>query len=305
VADEEPVGAIEAGRAPLSQKLGKNRVQDDGPTDPDIRWARFLRADGSAKMLMHNHGMHGVVFGPRMLKVSADWMGAATQKLLASEVAEHVQFVYGAAGNVNTDPVGRAQEEGEAALERISDCYVADLLKGINDGQASELPVEPLSYALRRFELPTVPVTPEQLRADAAARVELDGGKSTFLTDRMIDMALYIEQGHDLDVYADLQALRIGDIVFYAFPGEPFVELGTEIMERSKAGFPVACAVANGNCRYFPTPDTFDRYPEGILSPKKGYGFYEIYQGCGRFMPVYERDIAGFLVDHLLEMGDM
>ncbi len=74
-------------------------------------------------------------------------------------------------------------------------------------------------------------------------------------------------------------------------------------MEKSPGVFPIAAAVANGNCRYFPTPETFDLFPDGILSEKRGYGYYEIFQGAGRFMPTYTRDIASFTAGRLLEIG--
>ena len=68
MADETPVTAT-AGRVALSAMQGCNRVFKNGPTDPDIRWVRFTSPDGSTKLLLHNHGMHAVVFGPKMLRV--------------------------------------------------------------------------------------------------------------------------------------------------------------------------------------------------------------------------------------------
>jgi hypothetical protein len=124
-----------------------------------------------------------------------------------------------------------------------------------------------------------------------------------FLCDRMDEMALYIEAGNNINVITDLQVLRIGDIFIYAFPGEPFVELGHKIMAESPGKFAIAVGVANDNCRYFPTPETFDCFPDGLFSTNRSYGYYEIYQGCGRFMPVFKRNIASFMTDRLLEIA--
>ena len=74
IADEEPV-SLRTGRSPLREALGVNRVEAGGPTDPEIRWLQAVDGTGATKLLLHNHGMHGVVFGPAMLLVSADWLG--------------------------------------------------------------------------------------------------------------------------------------------------------------------------------------------------------------------------------------
>ena len=84
------------GKAPLNKQLGKNRVFEEGPTDPDIRWTKFLRDNGSCKLLLHNHGMHGVVFGQQMFYVSPDWPGAANEVILQRKLADNVLFLQGA-----------------------------------------------------------------------------------------------------------------------------------------------------------------------------------------------------------------
>jgi hypothetical protein len=61
-------------------------------------------------------------------------------------------------------------------------------------------------------------------------------------------------------------------------------------------------AIANGNSRYFPTKETFEKNPD-IISESAGYGYYEIHQGCGRFMPEYKDNIAEFIVSELLALG--
>ena len=67
------------------------------------------------------------------------------------------------------------------------------------------------------------------------------------------------------------------------------------MLSGSPGAFPLVAAIANGNCRYFPTPETFARHPDIVGAA--GYGYYEIHQGCGRFMPEYEDHVAQFLVD--------
>ena len=294
IADEEEVTAI-VGKSPLKERLGKNRVEEGGPTDPEIRWAQFKRPDGGVKLLVHNHAMHGVVFGPANLLVSADWIGAANSLVLGRGLADNVLFLQGAEGNVNTDPVCvQSLEEGRFHIKRISESYVASLAAGFPGG--GEMLGAGVAFGAKDCLLPTKPATPASLRQAA------DGlrGRNPYLADRFEEMALYLEAGNSVDVHADLQALRIGEIFLYAFPGEPFVELGAELMAKSP-GFPMVAAVANGNCRYFPTKATFAKFPNITSAP--GSGFYEIHQGCGRFMPEYDDDIAAFMVGQMLGLA--
>jgi hypothetical protein len=118
-------------------------------------------------------------------------------------------------------------------------------------------------------------------------------------------MAVLADMGKNFRVYKDLQVLRMGDFALYAFPGEPFVQLGVEIMERSPFQFAMPVGVANGNGRYFPTKECFDRNPGLITDPDCKdipYGYYEIWGGAGRYMPRYQDHIADFLVNNLLDL---
>jgi hypothetical protein len=289
IKNEEYVTAI-GGNAPLSAKLGINRVNSEGPTDPSIRWIKFIRPDKSVKVLLHNHGMHGVVFGRTRL-VSADWMGDVNRRIKEQKLAEVPFFIYGAAGDINTGTVGG----DEAELERIGTAYIADLVRGMDAGGES-LELTPVQAALEKTELPTVQLDSETMRETAQKIYETH----PYLAERMIEMSILAKDGRTFPVSLDLQALKMGDIGIYAFPGEPFYALGKRVTDESPGKFPMAAAVANGNGRYFPTPETFDLFPD-IFSAQNGtYGFYEIFQGAGRFMPPYQRNIADFIVSALL-----
>ena len=291
VADEENVTA-RGGRAPLTKKLGVNRVNPKWPIDNDIRWIKFTRKDGSVKVLLHNHGMHGVVFGRTRL-ASADWMGEVNRRIKEQKLAEAPFFIYGAAGDINTGTVGG----GEAELERIGSAYINDLINGMKMG-GEELEFAPVLSVLENTELPTVQSDSKTMR-ETADKIH---NEHPYLADRLTEMSILAEDGRTFPVILDLQVLRMGDIGIYAFPGEPFSALGRRIMKEAPNKFPMAAAVANGNGRYFPTPETFDIFPD-IFSAKSGtYGFYEIYQGAGRFMPPYRRNIADFIVTALLNM---
>lgn len=297
VSDESKV-ILKAGKSVLKKTLGYNRVQKDGPTDPDIRWIKCLPPDGTVKLLIHNHGMHGVVFGKEMLLVSADWIGAANKLILDKKLAENVLFLYGAAGNINTNPCCLNLEKGETELKRISESYTDDLKNGLSN--ETEISSCPMNAVIKQVKLPCEDYAPDKI--SGIIDVLRKTNTRLYMLQRLEEMLLYVKAGNKLDVVADLQVLRMGDLYFYAFPGEPFTELAREIEKRSPGKFPVSIAVANGNCRYFPTRKTFDENSD-ITQPKTGFGFYEIYQGCGRFMPPYKPDIAEFLIDKFMEIA--
>ncbi len=297
IADEEPV-SLRTGRSPLREAVGVNRVEAGGPTDPEIRWLQAVDGKGETKLLLHNHGMHGVVFGPAMLLVSADWPGAATQLIVERKLGKNAIFLQAAAGNLNTNPCCQSQANGEPHLLRIANSYVDSLAAGL--AKATPMQSAEIGFAMQETTFPTKPCSPVSLRQTAAKLTELHPDRR-YLIQRLEEMALYIENGGSLDVRADLQVLRIGDVLIHSVPGEPFLEVGQAIMRRSPGVFPLVASLANGNCRYFPTPATFARHPD-ILGPS-GYGFYEIHQGCGRFMPEYEDTVAEFLADQTIGLA--
>jgi hypothetical protein len=294
--DEEEVN-VSTGKSPLKEKLGYNRVFEDGPTDADIRWVKFKRADESVKLLMHNHAMHGVVFGPEMLMVSADWIGAANRLILKRKIAENVIFLQGAEGNINTSPACLDYQEGLGHLKRISESYLDSLQ--VNLDAENDIDSNEISFVLEETVLPHSPLSVDSLKETADALIK-KMPERTYLINRFQEMALYMEAGNSIGVKADLQVLKIGNISIYAIPGEPFIQLGEELMEKTP-GFGMVAALANGNCRYFPDKQTFEKYPS--LFMEDGFGFYEIHQGCGRFMPKYVDDIAEILVNKILDIG--
>lgn len=305
IACEEAVTAV-GGRAKLSEKLGYNRANEEkNQTDPEIRWIKLLRKDGSVKALIHNHGMHGVCYGPNQLRVSADWMGEANRVIKERKLAEIAFFIYGAAGDINfnwkkSTADGATLADRDRELYECGQKYVNDLEKSLAEGGE---PVElgPLQAAFDTVELPTCVETAAELRRNADLLKDI----WTFASNRYTEMAVLADQGRSFRVFKDLQVLRMGDFALYAFPGEPFVQLGVDVMTRSPFKFAMPVGVANGNGRYFPVKETFDRNPSLLVDTSGseiGYGYYEIWAGAGRYMPRYQDNIADFVVGRLLEL---
>ena len=304
LASEEPVRAF-AGRAPVRKVLGQRRTTaEDRHTDPEIRFVKFVRGDGSVKVLLHNHAMHGVVFGAQRY-VSADWMGDANAKIKARKLAEIPMFLYGTAGDINviwTHPA----EERERNLEWIGTSYVDDLENALD--QCGEISLGPTAAILQAVEFPTEPVDPAVCR-DTAARLLAKLPNEferllRYIHDRLLEMAVLAERGHDFRVIRDLQVLKMGDLKIYAVPGEPFLAVGEALRAGSDAKFPLAVSVANGDAGYYPTREMFEQYPDMFCCDDFGaFGFYEVWFGPGMHRAKFKPEIVEFLVGKLQELG--
>jgi len=317
LSNEEPIRA-EAGCAPVRKPLGSRRTTgDDRRIDPAIRWVRLLRADGSCKVLLHNHAMHGVTIGAQRF-VSADWMGAANAEIKRRKLAEIPFFLYGTAGDINviwTDEKGEAvpieqlgpqtRKAAERNLEWISQSYVDDLEASLGAGEA--IAFAPVGANLAATEFPTEPVDGNAYR-DIATRLlrKLPNPHEKLLRyihDRMIEMATLADAGHEFRVIRDLQALRMGDLAVYAVPGEPFLAVGEALRAGSPARFPLAVSVANGDAGYYPTRAMFEQYPTIFDCDDFGaFGFYEVWFGPGLHRPKFKPEIVDFLVARLLAL---
>ena len=305
--DEEEIGSADAGRAPLEQPIGKNRVEPEkNITDPAIRWARFRRPDGSVKLLIHNHGVHGIADnGSLSLKVSSDWMGAANRLIRKQGLAGYALFLQGPAGDINTRTTCAA-EKRETVGTGLGAEYVRYLAAGFAGGEA--LPLGEIGFALKTFDFPVVRQTPAELRADAdsfRARGRNDRERDYWAVNaqRLDEMALLTEKGFDLGSCHDLQIIRIGGAEFFFVPGELYIEPGLALLKGAGSKFPFAATVSNGNGQYFFTEKSGRRYPCASCTAEKLFGYYEIYAYMHQLLFRYRNDIASFVVDHLLAMG--
>lgn len=305
IADEEVVRAF-CGKAPIRKALGSRRTMGgDKHTDPHIRFVKFCRPDGSVKVLLHNHAMHGVVFGPQ-LYVSADWMGDSNRKIKERKLCEIPLYLYGTAGDVNVIWTHQGAER-DKNLDWISESYTNDLENALKE--CEEIPLFKVQSVLKSIELPTEKVVADEYRSVAEVLQEKaqkglgDVKLLNFIHDRMIEMAVMAERGHDFRVIRDFQIFRMGELEIFAIPGEAFLQIGEELMAKAKGRFPLALSVANGDSGYFPDREMFERYPSVFDCDDFGaFGFYEVWFGPGQLRAKYKPEISAFIVEKLLEL---
>ena len=304
--DEERIASAEAGKAPLARPIGANRVEPEkNITDPAIRWMRFIRPDGSVKLLIHNHGVHGIADnGPLYKKASSDWMGAANRIIRERKLADYALFLQGPAGDINTR-TSCAAEKRETVGSELAGEYVEYLARGLSSG--TPVDAGKIAFGLETFEFPTVRQTPEELRKDAAAfraRGKTDREKDYWAINasRLEEMALMAEKGYELGICHDLQIIRLGETEFYFIPGELYIEPGIELLNGSAAKYAFAATLSNGNGAYFFTEKSASRYPTPFTPAEKMFGYYEIYGYMHQLRFKYRNHIASFIINSLKAM---
>ena len=299
IQDETPV-LMAGGRAPITQQFGINRIDKNGPVDEQIRWSTFKRYDGTTKLLIYNHGLHAVVFGANMLS-SADWPGAVNSLILEKKLAENVLFLQGACGDINPVECCKELKEGEVILENLSQAYSADIEKGLKNPEFQDK-TPTLDISMEEVKLPCQEYSTDDLRQVVTAMKKQDLHPGT--RDRIEEIIIMMEKKISIDMITDLQVVRLGDLYFYAVPGELFFLLGKELMKRSPGKLTFVSEVTNDNCSYIPTPESFNDDNTLLCNKPIDYGSYETLFVNFQFLKLpYKKTAGEYLVGKMIDMA--
>lgn len=230
-----------------------NRQYKERPVDDEIGILRVDEPDGSPIARVVNYAAHGVCDGGQYLEWSGDYSGelcSTMEDVEEGAIAIHLQ---GAAGDVHPFDwwFGNLESKhlhthddtakfGEAIAREALRASVSAQLGGDINLAALSAPLE-----LPRREVPWSVATAETLHAKLSKEL---GGYSgdvwpegtTTANAAELYPELYGNGSNELKlarnqtllpVEIDVQALRIGDLVISAHPGEMFNELGLAIKE--------------------------------------------------------------------------
>ncbi len=306
--DEEEIVSATAGKAPLAAPIGRNRVdREKNVTDDTIRWVKLCRADKSVKLLLHNHGVHGISSnGPMVHLASADWMGFANQKIKEQKLADMPLFLLGPAGDINPTQTCldvKSVNGNECTATPYLEYLVSDFDKG------EKIDLSGVDYKFETVEMPTVPQSVAELRADAQALRDTDKKMNVNYWScgaKYIDeMALLAEKGYGLGAKLDFQVIKIGDFAIYFVPGELYIAPGRELLARAKVKYPLIATVSNADGGYFFDETSAKRYPNAMSKDDRMFGFYEIYGYMYRRHFKYCDNVAEFVINQLLKMEEM
>jgi hypothetical protein len=269
-------------------------VNPEGCTDPQVLVVRIDHEDGRPLAAIVGYTMHATTLGPGNQLISADWPGHMKRTVEAVTGATCL-FIQGAAGNIGPGPEGftddvrvacklGAQIGCEAARvfhemsvpsvtfrhERIWESGAS--LGMWNASLADENPVV-VRAATHNVHLPVRP-QPSVAEAESsvsAAQHELQRLRDMNAPFTEVENAMFIAKranmalsrartyaGHDTFPVV-LHLLQIGPAVLAGLEGEPFVETGLAVKERSP--FPATWfgGYTGGWAGYIPTREEFAR----------------------------------------------
>ena len=300
--DEETIACVEAGRAPVIEKFSRNRVErQKNFTDPDIRWAKFIRPDGSCKILLHSSGAHPIAMNGAGFKLaSSDWPGAVNRSIKEAKLADMPFFMLGPCGDTNAWPTNL--DLPKPGLTNAPDVIAQKYMKSLNAGLAKggeKLTSLDLKSKLVPVEVPQIKMNAAELRV-TAEKLRKRGEYEAERANRLDEMAILVDKGVDLTLKLDFQVLRIGELSFLFIPGEYYIENAVDMMSKSISKYPFAVTLANDDGCYMPSEKIMKKYPS-VDSPRKDlFGFYDIYCHPNLFQFRYGDNIADFVAQTLL-----
>ena len=266
-------------RVPV-EGIGYNRELEPRPAyEEALRPARpkvtdtdgwVVRADAAGEMVgfLSHFSCHPVVCCEATHSIHGDYCGVAMSRLEAENPGAVGLFVQGGHGDLNTCVCHMPQAESIRALEVISERFARSVRRGI--AQAGPLGGSSVSAALHRVTFSRRPVTADQLRAEIEQHrqtvrdnPEGDGGRECRLADVFLTaarrMLRRVEAGESLEVPADVQAFRLGDLVMIGTPFELFRGV-KESVGRAIAHEPLmVLSTTNDYLGYAPTRQMYDR----------------------------------------------
>jgi neutral ceramidase len=273
-------------------ELAFNRTyKKDGPLDETLRTVFFARKRKAAIALC-NYSCHPVSVGCRD-QVSADYPGQVVKQLEAK--GYQGIFLTGFCGDI--DPTGK--KRGFANAARIGRALAKAALQTAAQVRAVEM--TELRGMVRKVRIPLqVPSDAELLARLRNAKDALEAApekREHLHTIAWNAEALAAKQLKSFKPYTDtyLQAIKLGDIVLIAFPGETFTSLGLQL----RAQFPkqdlICVNTANGLIGYIPTADEFDCKSYAAFMAAGIYGNFQMARGFGEKLGVE----AGKLIQSL------
>jgi neutral ceramidase len=236
---------------------GSDVVGPAGPTDPEFGVVKFCADEGDDPFaLICNYSVHIDVTGGNL--ISADFPAVMTDVIRGVYGPDTiVLYVQGACGNINHVPYLMERPWPRKGVEKSKQMGRAFAGKAIAIAEKA-LPSEDTSVDAAQ-EILQVPAHPlddvvERNVAEAkAAAPPKPGGCHQRLLE-IID-----DYDPDKVTPREVQAIRLGDVVFCSAPGEYFVEWGLEIKSWSPFPYTFIAELANDSVGYIPTMEAFRR----------------------------------------------
>jgi len=251
-------------------KLGDpNILKAAGEMDNSVQLIRIIR-ENEKEILLVNFGTHPDTLGGT--KYFADWPGYVVdnlKKVFDQEVCVlMLNGCQGNSGSVNRmlPPKTPASPRSTQKAKRMARMITGEVLK-IYDN-ASEVECNEIAGYKEIATVGHNPHTPEEEEVAKVVRqlYIAAGYNKNEETDRYakecgmtVPKAMRIMRvlDHPEPFLIPVSGLKIGDLAFIGFPGEPFTEIGIQVKKNSNMAITFVTCCTNGSFGYFPTEDAF------------------------------------------------
>lgn len=308
------------GEVPV-EGIGKNREWPDGPVDRKLRVLKFMR-DGQLVGFIVHHSVHNVIFSEQMRAYSSDLTGVGMAKVAEEHPGAVGIYLQGACGDIN--PAGFVNnfppDQCIQLLGELSDRFAQYIREGLK--VSTKMSIDSADMQTREIQLPLVPTDralmlrqknlADQLLGAADSGVafllsgrEEGGGASLpeaaqrwLRFSRETAAAVFDRHAQSplTEMSAEIQALRLQDLLILTNPGELFFAF-SEQMSSLFAGWKLWVAgYTHDFVGYFPTPDRYD-----VQSGRFSYPAHFVPMIKGDFR--FREDVGDVLTQQLIELG--
>jgi len=265
-------------------------VDFDGVQDESLQIVRLIREDAK-EILLVNFGTHPDVIGGT--KYCADWPGYVMENLIgAFDGNIEVLYLNGCQGDSNHHncflPKG-SPRKGVPLAQRMARKISGEVLKIYDNAQ--DVPYQKIAFSNKIVKVGKNPYdpadVPEAKEIHKLYRELQTSSDPVFKQFKLnVPEALRIVRNLSNPEFFELQisSIQLGNIAFIGLQGEPFVEIGRQIKEKSKMDMTICTCVTNGGQGYFPTASAF---------AEKGYE---------RSTSPFAHNVAELLIDGALDL---
>jgi hypothetical protein len=258
-----------------------NRRTPGDVIDPEIGLLHLIGSQGATIATVVNYTCHPTTLHHENRHISADYPGLICARL-EETTGVPALFLMGAIGDVG--PVTR----GEASLTTIGNSVAEAALAalpGLAPSPAPRLDSAGESLRLPLLPLPTRGEWLQQRTSHQQAALAAEAADQALQAKVQWAMVHWVEQMFEAmqdetlttTVAAEVQLLRVGDLVLVGVPGEFFVELGLAIKQgilaAGHARQVMVCGFANGNIGYIPARRAYAHGGYEVAEAYKYYGY--------------------------------
>jgi hypothetical protein len=282
--------------------VGGNRRDPEGSADPEV-WTLGVKDDtGAWRARIVKYALHPTVLQSDNTLVSADYPGYIRKffrdKDPEKSPGSEFLFLQGTAGNQSSRYFRRSQTFDEAERIGTEIAREADRVFGsmsfqdwvplvVRSGETEIIVRQLPSIEEAQAVLEEKKKRYEELKAAGAPYGEIQTADRHWLgAEDTLGFIRHFQSGKSIEILTDdnpaeIQVLGVGEARIVGFQGEPFVEYGLEIKERSPFANTTIVEMTNGRLPgYLCTPEAFREggYETGVslVDPQTGRNCVEL-----------------------------